>query len=273
MNENIIKGIKSLPPLSKTIMDIQQLDSESSVADLIKIVEKDPMIVADLLKAANSPLYNFSKEITSIAQVVSLFGLNITRSIILGQAMKKLMSVDLEPYGIDELEFSHLSLVQANLAYALAKRIIPHNQDLIFLAALLQESGKILLAKELKEIAKVEEFQKSIKTSANISIQEKEILGTTTAQVTARIFHYWKLDTKLIKIIQYSDSPSKASDEIKKEAAILQFVRLIVNVVNPFHEDIIEVVLNKAEKFGYSREIFKEEIEKSKLFYEKSKES
>lgn len=271
MNENIIKSIKSLPPLSRTIIEIQQLDNSASIADLIKIVEKDPMIVADLLKAANSPLYNFQKELTSISQVISLFGLNVTRSIILGQAMKKLMSVDLEPYGIDEVTFSTISIAQSNLALALAKRIVPHNQELIFLAALLQESGKILLAKELKELSKIEEFLKTIERSANISIQEKEMLGTTTAQVTARIFHYWKLDSRLIKIIQYSDSPSKADEDIKEEAAILQFVRLIVNVVNPFHEDIIELILKKAEKFGCNREIFRDEIAKAKAIYEMSK--
>lgn len=270
MNENIIKSIKSLPPLSKTIMDIQQLGSDASVADLIKIVEKDPMIVADLLKAANSPLYNFPKEITSVSQVVSLFGLNITRSIILGQTTKKLMNIDLEAYGIDEAEFSHISLAQANLAYALAKKITPDNQDLLFLAALLQESGKILLAKELKDLFRIEEFQESIKNSSNISIQEKEILGATTAQVSARIFRYWKLDQYLIKIIQYSDAPLKADESIRAEALILQFVRIVINVVNPFHDNLIKLMLKRVGKSGYDKEIFKEEIEKAKERYERN---
>ncbi|MDD5202476.1 MAG: HDOD domain-containing protein, partial [Sulfurimonas sp.] len=58
MKSSIIESIKSLPPLSKTITDINMVyaSEDSSIHDLAKVVERDPMIVANLLKAANSPL-------------------------------------------------------------------------------------------------------------------------------------------------------------------------------------------------------------------------
>ena len=83
MNSSIIDSIKSLPPLSKTIMDINRVyaDEEAGIGDLAKVIEGDPMIVANLLKAANSPLYSFGKEIKNVSQAVSLFGMSMTRSI------------------------------------------------------------------------------------------------------------------------------------------------------------------------------------------------
>ena len=45
-------------------------DEDASIMDLAKAVEHDPMIIANLLKAANSPLYGFSREINAISQAV-----------------------------------------------------------------------------------------------------------------------------------------------------------------------------------------------------------
>ena len=44
----------SLPPLPKTVIDMQRVcnDPESSIGDLVKTIEGDPMIVANLLKTA-----------------------------------------------------------------------------------------------------------------------------------------------------------------------------------------------------------------------------
>ena len=62
MKKSIIESIKSLPPLSKTILDINKIyaDESASIADLANVIELDPMIVVNLIKAASSPLYENS---------------------------------------------------------------------------------------------------------------------------------------------------------------------------------------------------------------------
>ena len=102
MKSSIVDSIKSLPPLSKTIIDINKIyaNKESSIHDLAKVIEHDPMIVANLLKVANSPLYSFGREIRNVAQAVSLFGMGMTRTIALGNSVRKLLNVDMQPYGI-----------------------------------------------------------------------------------------------------------------------------------------------------------------------------
>ena len=62
MKKSIIESIKSLPPLSKTILDINKIyaDESASIADLANVIELDLMIVANLIKAASSPLYENS---------------------------------------------------------------------------------------------------------------------------------------------------------------------------------------------------------------------
>jgi len=148
INETMLEKIKSLPPFPETILEVQQLGVDAAVADLAKIVEGDAMVVADLLKAANSPMYSFKKEITNVSQVLALFGLNMSKSIIMGQSINKMLVMDFETYNLSEKQFSLITQMQAKLAYAIAKISIPATAEKIFLAALLQESGKILLAEE-----------------------------------------------------------------------------------------------------------------------------
>ena len=58
MNDAIYKSIKSLPPLDETIMKIQQICSseDSDIAELIGVIHQDPMLTANILRSANSPL-------------------------------------------------------------------------------------------------------------------------------------------------------------------------------------------------------------------------
>ena len=88
MDESILKKIKALPPLDDTILKIQRIcvDKNSSLADLVKVVESDPMLTANILKSSNSPLYGFSREIKNISHAVSLFGMATVRGFALSSA-------------------------------------------------------------------------------------------------------------------------------------------------------------------------------------------
>ena len=58
MTEEMLKNIKQLPPLPESAMQIEAVyqDPDSSFNDMVKILETDPLLTADILKAANSLL-------------------------------------------------------------------------------------------------------------------------------------------------------------------------------------------------------------------------
>jgi HD-like signal output (HDOD) protein len=60
----MIDEIKSLPALPSSVTKIQELCGERDVniSKLIEVIEKDPMLSANILKSVNSPLYGMSKE-------------------------------------------------------------------------------------------------------------------------------------------------------------------------------------------------------------------
>ncbi|MBN2869797.1 MAG: HDOD domain-containing protein [Campylobacterales bacterium] len=253
MKSSIINSIKSLPPLPKTVIDMQRIcnDPDSSIQDMVKVVEQDPMIVANLLKAANSPLYSFRREILSVGQAVSLFGMSMTRSIGLGNSVRKLLNVDMEPYGITSDRFAEISSIQAALMHKWYAKIDRAKADKLFLAAFLQETGKIVIASDVIQEDLATNFKSDIEMAIDIARVEYSYVEDTTATVTAEIFTHWNFDNELVEMIQYSDTPEKAPNEIKEYATALNIVKTIVPVNNPFGDYPLTQGLKKAEAAGY----------------------
>lgn len=263
MKSSIIDSIKSLPPLSKTIIDINKVfaNEDSSLHDLAKVIESDPMIIANLLKVANSPLYSFGKEIKNAGHAVSLFGMSMTRSIALGNSVRKLLNVDMQPYGITSEKFAEISSQQATLILNWYKQVDKKKADKLYLAAFLQETGKILIASDIIEEDEVTTFHSEVEMSNNLAQVEKMYLDVTSAEVTAEVFSHWGFDSEFIDMIKYSDNPNAAPDEVKEFAIALNIVKTILPVNNPLSEQAINFGVKKAADAGYDTVVLEEVLQ------------
>lgn len=263
MNQAIFESIKSLPPLPKTITQVQAIyaNPESSVMDLVKVIEDDPMIIANLLKAANSPLYSFQKDISNVAQAVSLFGMSMTRAIVLGNSVRKLLNVDMEPYGTSSDNFADVSAKQAALIQCWYKKVDKAKADKLFLAALLQETGKILISSHIIQTNQLMTFKSEVEMSYNIAAVEKSYVGEATASVTAAIFEHWGFDNEFVEMIRYSDEPINAPAHLKELAMALNIVKTAIPINDPLGDICINIALKKASDAGYNHEILEDCID------------
>lgn len=232
MDKILVDNIKQLPPLPESCQQIETVyhDENSTFDDLIKILEKDPMLTADLLKAANSPLYGFSREINTLAQAVSLFGMGTVRGFALATIIKKSFKLDLSPYGISNTLFSNLSEMQHALMVNWCLRTSPKDLNLLSPAAFLIELGKVIIAQCISKEEKVEAFQTTIASSENVNDAELSVCGSTTAQVSAEIFDFWKFEEDLISLIRYADTPDEAPQHLQKFARMLHVVRTTITL-------------------------------------------
>lgn len=262
MNESLLTKIKTLPPLPETVMRIQQIcaNPESSVGDLIAVVEKDPMITANLLKAANSPFYGFSREIKTVSQAVSLFGMSTVKGLALSGAVKKLLSVDLEPYGITPQAFADISGLQNALIQTWYPKIDRSKMDILSVASFLQETGKIIIAQEIMKEGKTKEFKAAIEEGKSITEVEKEFLGETTASVTAAIFEHWRFEESLIEAIKSTDDPLSAPEDIAPYAKALNVVKTALQPLHTFGETHFNMALEKAKTFGFNETLLSESL-------------
>ncbi|MEA1983269.1 MAG: HDOD domain-containing protein [Campylobacterota bacterium] len=263
MKSSIIDSIKSLPPLSKTIMDINRVyaDEESGIQDLAKVIEGDPMIVANLLKIANSPLYGFGKEIRNVAQAVSLFGMSMTRSIALGNSVRKLLNVDMKPYGITSDDFAEVSAKQAKLILNWYRKVDKNKADKLYLAAFLQETGKILISSDVIQEDEDVSFQSEIDMTNNVAQVEKTYVDVTTSEVTAEVFEHWGFDKEFVEMIKYADNPAAAPEEVREYSTALNIIKTIAPINKPLSDQSINFGLRKARDAGYDYEILEDVID------------
>jgi len=270
LKSSIIESIKALPPLSVTIIEINRVyaDKNSTITDMAKVIENDPMIVANILKIANSPLYGFGREIKNVTQAVTLFGMNMTRSIAIGNAIRKLLNVDMQPYGVTSEEFAYNSSMQASLLFNWYKKIDKQKAEELFLAAFLQEMGKILIASEVIQNDETISFASEIENSNNLSTVEMAYSNVTSAEVTAMIFEHWGFEADFVEMIRHSDDPSFALSEVKEYATALNIVKTIVPINKPFSEMSINFGLKIASDALYDTALLEESISQIMSFKE-----
>lgn len=263
MKRSIIESIKSLPPLSKTIIEINRLYSDEGTAinDLVKVIKPDPMIVANLLKSANSPLYSFGQEIRTVSQAITLFGMENTRSIVLGNSVRKLLNVDMKAYGITGEEFADVSAKQAELIFNWYRTIDKKKAEKLYLAGFLQETGTILISSDIIQEDEDMSFRSEIEMSNNIAQVEKTYVDVTSAEVTASVFEHWGFDKEFVDMIKYSDNPESAPESVKEYAIALNIVKTIVPLNKPFSNQSINFGLRKARDAGYDYEILEDMID------------
>ena len=263
MKSSILESIKSLPPLSTTIIEINKIyaNQNATISDMAKVIEHDPMIIANLLKAANSPLYGFTRQIRNATQAVSLFGMGMTRSIAIGNSIRKLLNVDMKPYGISSEKFTKISTLQATLIFNWYKKIDKSKAEKLYLAAFLQETGKILIASDIIQEDEEISFASEIEMSNDLSAVEKSYTDMTCGEVTAFVFEHWAFEKDFIEMIRYSDTPSQAPEYIKEYATALNIIKTVIPVNKPLSEMGINFALKKANDAGYDHEILEDSID------------
>jgi HD-like signal output (HDOD) protein len=272
MTEELIDRIRSVPPLPKTFIKIDAIcsDKNGTIVELSKVVEKDPMLVANLLKIVNSPLYGLRSEIKSVSQAVSLLGMKEINSLAATVSIKKLLKVDMEPYGIEPERFALISNMQGALIKAWFRKIDRNKAETLFMPALLQETGKIIIADEIVRNDEVFQFKSEIETTTNIPMVEKMYVDTTSAKVTAKIFEHWDFEEFIVNIIKYSDDYTKAPDEYREFSLCLKVVKIAIAINTPLSERNITIACNILEKEGLSSEQFLEAIDVIKKNYKEN---
>ncbi|TLD84711.1 cheVAW transcriptional regulator CheP [Helicobacter trogontum] len=233
MNELLSKTIENLPPLPETVVKlrnyIDKSGSDVRVQEVVNIISQDPFLTADLLRLANSPYYGFSREISTINQVVALLGVTNIKNIAIANSLKGKLTINVAPYGLDTQTFLRKSSEEANFVTEwlgdedkkLAQELVP--------CVMLLRLGMILFSSMLIQQKKDKEFLELIKQNnyQNISFVENEFFGTDHLSFSGFLFNHWKFDEDLIESLAYITAPHAASDHVKKNSYALAIANRI----------------------------------------------
>jgi len=241
----LIARVNSLPPLPESVLKIETLYASGNpdIDDIVKIIESDPLLTADILAKVNAPFYGFSKTIVDILQAVTLFGSTQIRSIVLSSSINRSFNIDLSPYNISTLEFSKISMIQSELIFQWYMSIDIELARILTPIAFLMETGKILIAKDILQENKTKDFLIDTQKYSDLSYVENIYTNMTTAQINAIIFEHLHLNEIFYDTMKYLDIEKeipKNIQNIKEMIIALRVVRTAVNVKDQFSDYSLE---------------------------------
>jgi len=277
--EDLVKNIDDMPPLSKVAVVISSLYANGAhnvdFKKLIRMIEADVMLTANILKSINSPYYGFSNKISSISQAVMLLGAQKIYSLVIHYAISKNLTADTTIYGFNNAQFNEMCTMQSSLLMQWYAKIDLRDMHLLTSLALIMESGKIIISKELLGSDYREEYRKGFLACENIPKFEQEFLFTTSYYLSALLFEHWNLNPIYISILKNIDKEEKDMDE-DVDAIIAQYIKAIdvirtaINLKEVLTDASIEKAAIKVRDMGLDGEHFQDVANRIRKKYEQS---
>ncbi|AWB41446.1 cheVAW transcriptional regulator CheP [Campylobacter jejuni] len=239
MNELLLKSVEVLPPLPDTVSKLRKYVSEANsnieTMKVAEIISSDPLMTAKLLQLANSPYYGFTREITTINQVITLLGVGNIINIVMADSIRDNFKIDVSPYGLNTQNFLKTC-----------------NEEATFIANWLNDEDK-KLSHLLVPYHKDKDFLAFLNKNENLALAENEFLGVDHISFLGFLLHRWNFDDVLIESICFVRTPHAAREKVKKSAyalAITDHLFAPHDGSSPFNAKAAVALLKEAKTQG-----------------------
>lgn len=232
----IVSDINELPPLSDVARIVNRLYNEGSanvnILHLVKAIESDAALSANILHMINAPYYGFSKKIASISQAVTLFGTDLIYGLVQNYAISINVKANMRPYGVTNKKFNEICHIQSALMTQWYSRVDLRHAQFLASLALIMETGKLVVAREIVKSGTIKEFTQGIQESEDTTLYEHELFGSSSYYISGLLFEHWNMEPLYVEILKGLDYESKKSTTQQMDAYIasLDVVRTAVNV-------------------------------------------
>ncbi len=204
----------SYPAVPLVAVPIIKLANEESTSfhQLAAIIEKDPVISARILKVANSELYGFRKEITSVTHALVMLGWNAVKMITLGSSILAQMCGD------NNALFVHSTRV-AQIARFIAIEANLYKVEEFAVVGMLHDVGvNILETTHPAEYAAAKALAQECRLPLHEA--EKELLGVDHAEIGGWTLEAWDLPENITESVKRHHSFDPDDYHARKTAVI-----------------------------------------------------
>lgn len=219
MRENILRLLEAdtdLPPYPEILrrLELYLMNPNTSLSEVVSIIETDSVLAGRLLKISNSVFYAAGRsKINSLKLAVGRIGLQSVRELVYSITIPKIFE---SSKNIGRHSFWRHSLVVAIFSRELARSLGKNTsvQDRAYLTGLFHDTGIIVFSNLIPRkyglfIEKNKDFPRSLYT------MEEEEFGITHAEIGALyIQKQWEIDPLIAEVIKYQPLAPEDSSEI-----------------------------------------------------------
>ncbi|PJQ84066.1 HDOD domain-containing protein [Campylobacter jejuni subsp. jejuni] len=257
MNELLLKSVEVLPPLPDTVSKLRKYVSEANsnieTMKVAEIISSDPLMTAKLLQLANSPYYGFTREITTINQVITLLGVGNIINIVMADSIRDNFKIDVSPYGLNTQNFLKMCNKEATFIANWLNDEDKKLSHLLVPCAMLLRLGIVIFSNFLIQNHKDKDFLAFLNKNENLALAENEFLGVDHISFLGFLLHRWNFDDVLIESICFVRTPHAAREKVKKSAyalAITDHLFAPHDGSSPFNAKAAVALLKEAKTQG-----------------------
>lgn len=212
----ILEQVENTPLFSKSATQLMQVVGEPGhdFDEIVKIVECDAELTAQLLRRVNSASFGLVTKVTSVARAVTYLGERLVVTIALSVCSSELFGQKLEGY-----ECGENSLWEHSLKTAIASREIvlaggvQTSPDVAFTAGLLHDLGKSVISNFMVGQASPILEKIDARNFTDFLEGEKAVLGIDHCAVGEALAERWDLPDVLVPPMVYHHHPDEAEEE------------------------------------------------------------
>jgi HD-like signal output (HDOD) protein len=182
----------SLPTLPEVAIEVRKVatNSDASVADLCKVLERDPSVAASVIKVANSPLFRGNDKIENLRAAAARLGTRYTANFATGVAMRQLFQAKTAFINQIMVDTWTLSTEVAATAQLLSKahpRLLP---DRASLAGLTHRIGVLPVLTYAEKHKKLLDNEQAL----------KQLIEEVHQDIGTRILEVWQFPEDIVNV-------------------------------------------------------------------------
>ncbi len=224
---------------------LKELESPNTSTDtLADLIQSDMAISTKIIQIVNSALYARQRKISDLREAVQHLGLNNLKSLVLAiQAVAKLDKIKPLYFSADKIWRHGLAVAQLARTIAERESADPALADDAYMAGLLHDIGKLVLASNLEE-----QYRGVITLARQQRIPlvdvETQIFGATHGEVAAYLVALWGLPERIVEAIALHHSPGRNEDAKFSPLTAVHIANSISHEESPDKEETCPSVLD-----------------------------
>lgn len=240
----VIDSIDSIPASLQILPKLQELlgNINSSMVDIISLIEKDPSLVSHIIKLSNSAYYSAATHCMTVEEAMNRIGFTEAYKMVGLVAAGQVLEGDLELYGIHTEDLWETCVLTATLMQYLAPRI-KTNKDysipisgVAYTIGLLHQVGRILINHYHKAspFSCLEGFEGKLSPT-----KEKELFGFDNFEAGAALLKKWNFSHEITTPIHFQDRP-KDSAEVDADTQIIALINICRDAIHDLPRNLIK---------------------------------
>ncbi len=201
---SLLSRPNALPSAPHAVLRLMKTfeDDDVHIKEIVSCIESDPVIVAKVLRLANSPFFYRGRPAESVLEAVALMGQTKVRALVIG-----LIAKDSFPSLPEDAlkQFWRFSSVTGELARYIAQKV-GADDDVAYTGGLLHMIGelvmRVVLTKEMNELD-----DKIHPLAVGRDKAELAKFGYSFAEVGAELCRKWELPSRMIEVVASQSNP------------------------------------------------------------------